>query len=207
MQDEIVFKGQRCIIPMNLLKTIKQKLHRSHGGIQSCLRRTREVVYWSGMTKELTDYIQQCETCNTYSSEQQRQPLIPHEIPEWPWQRVACDIFTLQGKDYLCMHGRLLLGILRSRQAREKRCQTDHKKAKTPLRQSWDTFGIGQWQWTTLQFPRVRQLRKRVWVRVAEKLTYLPTKQWPRGKSFTILFNYVANVWIKEIIIITDLIP
>ena len=34
--------------------------------------------------------------------------------------------------------------ILRSRQAREKRCQTDNKKAKTPLRQSWDTFGIGQ---------------------------------------------------------------
>ena len=102
MQDEIVFKGQRCIIPKSLRKTIKQKLHRSHGGIQSCLRRAREVVYWPGMTKELTDYIQQCETCNTYSSEQQRQPLIPHEIPERPWQRVACDIFTLQGKDYLC---------------------------------------------------------------------------------------------------------
>ena len=95
VQDEIVFKGQRCIIPKSLRKTIKQKLHRSHGGIQSCLRRAREVVYWPGMTKELTDYIQQCETCNTYSSEQQRQPLIPHEIPERPWQRVACDIFTL----------------------------------------------------------------------------------------------------------------
>ena len=102
VQDEIVFKGQRCIIPKSLRKTIKQKLHRSHGGIQSCLRRAHEVVYWPGMTKELTDYIQQCETCNTYSSEQQRQPLIPREIPERPRQRVACDIFTLQGKDYLC---------------------------------------------------------------------------------------------------------
>ena len=102
VQDEIVFKGQRCIIPKSLRKTIKQKLHRSHGGIQSCLRRAREVVYWPGMTKELTDYIQQCETCNTYSAEQQRQPLIPHEIPERLWQKVACDIFTLQGKDYLC---------------------------------------------------------------------------------------------------------
>ena len=45
VQDEIVFKGQRCIIPKSLNKTIKQKLHRSHGGIQSCSRRVREVVY------------------------------------------------------------------------------------------------------------------------------------------------------------------
>ena len=48
VQDEIVFKGQRCIIPKSLRKTIKLKLHRSHGGIQSCLRRAREVVYWPG---------------------------------------------------------------------------------------------------------------------------------------------------------------
>ena len=74
------------------------KLHRSHVGIQGCLRRARKVVYWPGMTKELTEYIQQCDT---YSPEQQRQPLSPHKIPKRPWQRVACDIFTLQGKDYL----------------------------------------------------------------------------------------------------------
>ena len=102
VQDEIVFKGQRCIIPKSMRTTIKQKLHRSHVGIQGCLRQAREVVCWPGMTKELMEYIQQCETCNPYSSEQQRQPLIPHEIPERPWQRVACDIFSLQGKDYLC---------------------------------------------------------------------------------------------------------
>ena len=39
VQDEIVFKGQRCIIPKSLRKTIKQTLHPSHGGIQSFLRR------------------------------------------------------------------------------------------------------------------------------------------------------------------------
>ena len=44
VQDEIVFKDQRCIIPKSLRKTIKQKLHRSHGGIQSCLGRAREVA-------------------------------------------------------------------------------------------------------------------------------------------------------------------
>ena len=93
------------------------------------------------MTKELTDYIQQCETCNAYSSEQQRQPLIPHEIPERPWQRVACDIFTLQGKDYLCTVD-YYSGFFEVDKLEKKRCQTDHKKAKTPLR--LDTFGIGQ---------------------------------------------------------------
>ncbi len=39
VQDEIVFKGQRCIIPKSLRTTIKQKLHRSHVshvGVQGC---------------------------------------------------------------------------------------------------------------------------------------------------------------------------
>ena len=40
---------------------------------------------------------------------------------------MACDIFSLNGKEYL---GTLILGVLRSRQARAKRCETDPKKLK-----------------------------------------------------------------------------
>ena len=32
----------------------------------------------------------------------QREPLIVHDVPERPWQKVGCDIFTLDEKDYLC---------------------------------------------------------------------------------------------------------
>ena len=37
-QDGVVFKGERCVIPVSLRPKIRQKLHGAHSGIQSCLR-------------------------------------------------------------------------------------------------------------------------------------------------------------------------
>jgi len=37
VQDGIIFKGPRCIIPQSLRKKVKQKIHRAHTGVQSCL--------------------------------------------------------------------------------------------------------------------------------------------------------------------------
>ena len=102
VQDEILFKGQRCIIPRNLRQKIKERLHSSHVGVQGCLRRACEVVYWPGMNRDVTDNIQQCEVCNTFSAQQQKHPLITHDVPDRTWQRIAYDIFTLYEKDYLC---------------------------------------------------------------------------------------------------------
>ena len=102
VQDGIIFKGQRCVIPKTLRQKVKEKIHRAHIGIQGCLRRAREIVYWPSMNQEITDYIEHCDTCNMYASHPQREPLIVHDVPERPWQKVGCDIFTLDEKDYLC---------------------------------------------------------------------------------------------------------
>ena len=64
VQDGIIFKGQSCVIPKTLRQKVKEKIHRAHIGIQGCLRRAREVVYWPSMNQEITDYIEHCDTCN-----------------------------------------------------------------------------------------------------------------------------------------------
>ncbi|CAB3984511.1 retrovirus-related Pol poly from transposon isoform X1, partial [Paramuricea clavata] len=43
----------------------------------------------------------QCNPCNEYQLSQRKEPLMTHEIPECPWNRVAMDIFTLECQDYL----------------------------------------------------------------------------------------------------------
>ena len=101
-QDGIIFKGPKCVIPKSLRPKIKEKLHRSHIGIQGCLRRAREVVYWPNMNGEVTEFISKCETCNTFQSAQQKEPLICHETPQHPWEKIGCDIFTFNNQDYLC---------------------------------------------------------------------------------------------------------
>ena len=101
-QDGLIFKGQRCVIPLSLRTKIKEKLHGAHTGIQSCLRRARETVYWPGMNSDLTDHISKCDICSSYQSNQAREPLISHETADRPWQKIGADVFTLDGTDYLC---------------------------------------------------------------------------------------------------------
>ena len=103
VQDGLIFKRQRCVIPVSLRARIKEKLHGAHTGIQSCLRRAREAVYWPGMNSDLTDYISKCDICSSHQSSYAREPLICHEIADRPWQKIGADIFTLDGVDYLCV--------------------------------------------------------------------------------------------------------
>ena len=102
-QDGLIFKCQRCVIPLSLRTKIKEKLHGAHTGIQSRLRRARETVYWPGMNSDLTDHISKCDICSSYQSHQAREPLISHEVADRPWQKIGADVFTLDGTDYLCV--------------------------------------------------------------------------------------------------------
>lgn len=44
-RDGLVFKGERLVVPERMRDRILAKLHASHMGVQSTLRRAREVVY------------------------------------------------------------------------------------------------------------------------------------------------------------------
>ena len=111
-QDGVVFKGLRCLIPSSLRPKIRERLHGAHSGIESCLRRARETVYWPNMTAEIKDYIAKCEVCATYQKEQPKEPLICHKIRSRPWETVGSDIFHFQGR--LPLHSGLLFELLRS---------------------------------------------------------------------------------------------
>lgn len=43
----------------------------------------------------------QLATCNMYQRKNQKEPLIPHSILDWPWSKVGADIFELQQKQCL----------------------------------------------------------------------------------------------------------
>ena len=78
-----------------------EKVHSSHQGIEGCSCRAREVFYWPRMNAELEDFILKCDVCNSYKPEQPREPLMPHEIPSRPWQKVGTDLLQFDGRQYL----------------------------------------------------------------------------------------------------------
>ena len=55
--DGLIFKGQQVIIPTDIRPEIIKKLNQSHQGVQSTLRRARDVVFWPGMTGHITEAV------------------------------------------------------------------------------------------------------------------------------------------------------
>ena len=47
------------------------------------------------------DYVSNCSVCNTLQPSQTREPLTVHEIPERPWSKVATDLFSFNGDNFL----------------------------------------------------------------------------------------------------------
>ncbi len=101
IQDGLIFRGERVCIPLGLRQVMKEKIHSSHIGIEGCLRRARECIFWPNMNADVKDYIQRCEVCKAFPTSNQKESMIPHEIPDRPWSKIGVDLFTLQGIDYV----------------------------------------------------------------------------------------------------------
>ena len=98
VQDGLLFKGNRVVIPTSLRQSI---IHSTHMGIEGSLRRAREAYYWPLMNAEVKDFISKCSICNTIKPDQCREELMPHELPERPWSKVGTDLFTFGGKNFI----------------------------------------------------------------------------------------------------------
>ena len=99
--DGLIFRGERLVIPQTERSRIKKDIHIGHVGIEGCLRRARESVYWPGMNAEIKEWIQTCETCREYERSQPKESLMSHDVPDRPWQKVGVDLFSYEDKDYM----------------------------------------------------------------------------------------------------------
>lgn len=79
------------------------KLHSSHLGKEKSKLRAREIVYWPGMSRDIENYISNCQACAMYARSNKKEPLMQHEVPQRIWQKVALDIFEHKNENYLVM--------------------------------------------------------------------------------------------------------
>ena len=96
IQDGLVFRGERA-----MRGKILKKVHNSHLGVNGCLNRARECLYWPGMTGDIKNYVSTCEACREYERSQPKETLCSHEVQSRPWQRVQAYLFELNGKNDL----------------------------------------------------------------------------------------------------------
>jgi transposase InsO family protein len=101
VHDGIVLRGNRVVIPHSMRTEMKELLHAGHLGINSCLRRARELIYWPRMSSEIRQHIEACSTCATFADKQPQETLFLHDVPSRPWEKIGTDIFTYDDRQYL----------------------------------------------------------------------------------------------------------
>ena len=102
-QNGLLYKGRCLVIPSSLQRDIIAKLHSTHIGVASILRLARQNVFWVGMSGMITEAILRCPVCLAYRPAQAPEPLLPHDIPSRPWEKVAVDLFELRGSTYMLL--------------------------------------------------------------------------------------------------------
>ncbi|CAB4008143.1 Transposon Ty3-G Gag-Pol poly [Paramuricea clavata] len=101
IQDGLVFTGERVVILQAMRSKMLGKVHNSHLGVNGCLNRAQECLYWPGMSNDNKNHVSTCEACREYERSQPKETLCSHEVPNRPWQRVGIDLFELERKHYL----------------------------------------------------------------------------------------------------------
>ena len=76
------------------------KLHEGHQGIQKCRLRAKISVWWPGISKQISDFVERCSICVRESSPR-REPLIPSKLPDYPWQKIGTDLFYMKRSNYI----------------------------------------------------------------------------------------------------------
>ncbi|UYV62790.1 K02A2.6-like, partial [Cordylochernes scorpioides] len=97
VSDGIVYKGNCIMVPSTLRKEILQVVHSSHQGIAASKEKARSAFYWPGMITQVENEVEKCRTCQEYSRKNPEESRIAHEIPEFPWEKIAVDFMEVSG--------------------------------------------------------------------------------------------------------------
>ena len=100
VQQGLLMRNNRLVIPSSLRHDMLDRLHTGHQGITKCRRRAQQSVWWPGLSKQLEDLVTNCAECCKNRS-QNAEPLIPTSFPKLPWQKVGSDLFMWKNSHYL----------------------------------------------------------------------------------------------------------
>ena len=63
VQQGLLMKGNRLVIPVSMRLDVLDKLHEGHQGITKCRERAKTSVWWPGLRKQLEELVNNYSTC------------------------------------------------------------------------------------------------------------------------------------------------
>ena len=95
--NDLICGGECVIVQQGMPRHINKRLHLSHTGADSMVRRAREFVFWPGMAAEIKQLAGGCEACKTLATAPQNENIMPIESII-PWEKVGTELFSWSGK-------------------------------------------------------------------------------------------------------------
>ena len=73
IQDGLILKGDRIIVPSTMRKEILSSIHHGHQVIETIKNRARSAVYWPNINK-LLEVVRCCDACQEFQRKQSAEP-------------------------------------------------------------------------------------------------------------------------------------
>lgn len=91
----------RTVIPKKLRHQMILNIHAAHQGATSIISRARKIMYWPGMDRDIKMHAETCKDCQESAPSQVKEPMTSTEVPMYPFQHAASDLFEINGHHYL----------------------------------------------------------------------------------------------------------
>ena len=103
LEDNVIFFGNRVVIPTCQHARLLEELHFSHIGVVRMKYIARNYFWWPGLNKDIEAIAAKCEGCRRYRKRPPPAPLCPWPYSRRPMERVHIDFAEYKGKMILVM--------------------------------------------------------------------------------------------------------
>ena len=107
IQDGAVMYQDRVVVPEVLRPAVLDSLHAAHQGVSAMLLRAQAIIFWPGISLDITRTREKCNECNRNAPSQASLPSEPADCPTTPFQHVFADFLSFGGRSYLVAGDRL----------------------------------------------------------------------------------------------------
>ena len=100
MENGLITKGARLIIPSTLRRKVLEQIHEGHLGIEKCMLKPRDSVFWPGISNDIRETVEKCGI-NQASSRAAKPVQNVSDVPPHTWHTLGTDLFYWNKIDYL----------------------------------------------------------------------------------------------------------
>ena len=100
MENRLITKGARLLMPSTLRRKVLEQIHDGHLGIEKCMLKARDSVFWPGISNDIRETVEKCGICQA-SSRAAKPVGNVSDMPPHAWHTLGTDLFYWNKIDYL----------------------------------------------------------------------------------------------------------